>query len=161
MTAPVSDWTDARAKAFGNLESPLNELALRQRAIMLIAEDKLSVSGAVAFSEQMAESLYILLSEQREAISDLLDSYYTAPNCWGREHLPGDMGNFSHNRAVLVRIVEDLSHLRTDSEAVDQPLLASLIEMARSEAEDVLKTTTEEFERTSELKETSIASGRL
>ena len=68
--------------------------------------------------------------------------------------------DLSRKRAVLVRIAEDLSHLRTDADAVDQPLLASLLEMARSEAEDALRTTTKEFERASELKSSSIARGK-
>jgi hypothetical protein len=77
MKPLAANWADFRADVLDNLESPLTELAQRQRAIMLLAEHKLAASGPVVLNEQVAESLYFLLCEQREAISDLLDSYYT------------------------------------------------------------------------------------
>jgi hypothetical protein len=64
MKPLAANWTDFRAEAFDHLESPLAELAQRQRAIMLLAEHKLSVSGPVVLNEQVAESLHLLLCDQ-------------------------------------------------------------------------------------------------
>ena len=81
MSALAIDWTEGAAQSLSCLESSLNQLALRQRAIMLIAESKLSGGRRPAvFNEEAAESLYSLLCDQGEAISQLIDSYYTAHN---------------------------------------------------------------------------------
>ena len=52
---------------------------------------------------------------------------------------------------MLVRIAGDLEQLHIDAEAIGQPLLASLVELAKTEAEDALKTAASEAQFAAQL----------
>ena len=71
------------------------------------------------------------------------------------------MDDNTRGAAVLERIARDLDQLRIDAEVIGQPLLASLLELAKAEAEDALRTETFETQVASELKLSSIATDDL
>jgi hypothetical protein len=71
------------------------------------------------------------------------------------------MAEGSGGPAVLGRIARDLEQLRIDAEVIGQPLLASLLELAKAEAEDASRTATFESQVASELKQSSIATDDL
>jgi hypothetical protein len=57
--------------------------------------------------------------------------------------------------AVLLRIAKDLEHLRTDAEAIGQPLLASLLEFSKAEANDAFNTAAADAHFATELNRSS------
>lgn len=62
---------------------------------------------------------------------------------------------------ILRRVARDLDRLRAHAEQADQPLLVSLLEVARAEAEDAAKSSETQLRIASELQRTSIRTGEL
>ena len=65
----------------------------------------------------------------------------------GPEHMSEEI----NQGAALLRIASDLEQLRLEAERIGQPLLASLLELSKTEAEDAFNTAAEHAQFTAEL----------